>query len=95
MPVQSVRSFTRTIPDPVIPTSLTMASLRPLLLVALVLLLPVLPMLAFGGELEAWTEQWIERPQQRQQVAAGVVLLLAAGMVLPVPSSGRLVPLLH
>jgi uncharacterized membrane protein YdjX (TVP38/TMEM64 family) len=61
--------------------------LRPAMLMCLVLLIPILPFLLFGEELEAWIETWTESKVSRETAAALVVGILATDILLPVPSS--------
>ncbi len=61
--------------------------LRPLLLVSIVLLVPIVPFVVFGEQLETWFHTWSEQPASRRVVAAVVVGLLATDIVLPIPSS--------
>jgi uncharacterized membrane protein YdjX (TVP38/TMEM64 family) len=52
-----------------------------------VLLVPVLPFLAFGPQMEAWTEAWMKSPQSTPAAALAVVALLSTDIFLPIPSS--------
>jgi uncharacterized membrane protein YdjX (TVP38/TMEM64 family) len=61
--------------------------LRPLALVSVVLLVPIVPFVVFGAQLETWFHTWSEQQASRRVVAAVVVGLLATDIVLPVPSS--------
>ena len=61
--------------------------LRPLLLIVLVLLVPILPFLAFGPQMEQWAEQWTKNSPSQFATAALVVALLATDIFLPIPSS--------
>ena len=61
--------------------------LRPLVLLSIVLLVPIVPFVVFGAQLETWFQAWSEQPASRRAVAAVVVGLLATDIVLPVPSS--------
>lgn len=61
--------------------------LRPLLLVSAVLLVPIVPFVLFGAQLEAWFDVWSGQQVARHIVAAAVVGLLATDILLPVPSS--------
>ena len=60
---------------------------RPLIVVTLVLLVPILPFLSFGDWLEARIESWFEPPPPASTVALLTVVILASDIVLPVPSS--------
>ncbi len=57
------------------------------MLMCLVLLIPILPFLLFGAELESWIETWTESEISRETTAAFVVGILATDILLPVPSS--------
>ncbi len=57
------------------------------MLMCLVLLIPILPFLLFGAELESWIETWTESEVSRETTAALVVGILATDILLPVPSS--------
>lgn len=61
--------------------------LRPLLLMSIVLLVPIVPFVVFGEQLETWFHSWSEQQESQRIVAAAVVGLLATDIVLPVPSS--------
>ena len=61
--------------------------IRPLSLIVLCLLVPVLPFLLFGDPLEAAARQWRDNPPSAGLTAALVFGLLATDIVLPVPSS--------
>src|SRR5579863_10266419 len=61
--------------------------IRPMLLVALVLLVPILPFLGFGGALEAEIQRRLDPPPPPTVIAALTVGLLATDIVLPIPSS--------
>ena len=61
--------------------------LRGLVLVALVLLVPVLPFLAFGEQIDTRVRGWFDPPPSRQMVALLTVAVLASDILLPVPSS--------
>lgn len=60
---------------------------RTLPLVLLVLAVPIVPFVLLGGTIDAWFQQWTERPQHPGWSAALVVGLLATDVFLPVPSS--------
>lgn len=60
---------------------------RPLLVVSLVLLVPVVPFVLFGAELEAQIEAWLTPPPAPSVLAAAVAGVLATDVFLPVPSS--------
>ncbi len=60
---------------------------RPAMLICLVLLVPILPFIAFGPKIETWSEQWYENPPAPWITATLVIGLLATDIFLPVPSS--------
>ena len=60
---------------------------RPMLPMILVLAIPIVPFLLFGGEMEARLERWKADPPAAPAVAAAVIALLATDVFLPVPSS--------
>jgi uncharacterized membrane protein YdjX (TVP38/TMEM64 family) len=60
---------------------------RTALLMAVVMLVPVLPFLAFGPQMEAWAKAWMKSPQSTPQAALAVVGLLSTDIFLPIPSS--------
>jgi uncharacterized membrane protein YdjX (TVP38/TMEM64 family) len=61
--------------------------LLPIVLVAVVLAIPILPLLLLGDSLERELEGWLDAQWSPAQVAAAVVALLAVDVFLPVPSS--------
>jgi uncharacterized membrane protein YdjX (TVP38/TMEM64 family) len=61
--------------------------IRPILLVALVLAIPVLPFVGFGHRMEDWITSQLDRTVSPAVVSAMVVGLLATDVFLPVPSS--------
>lgn len=61
--------------------------LKPLLLVAVVLAIPIVPFVLFGDWLEPEIERWLSESLSAAVVFALVALLLAADILLPVPSS--------
>jgi uncharacterized membrane protein YdjX (TVP38/TMEM64 family) len=61
--------------------------MRPLLLVSVVLLIPIVPFLIWGEQLESWFNAWSQRQASQLTVAAVVAGLLATDIVLPIPSS--------
>lgn len=61
--------------------------LRPMLPMIAVLLLPIVPFLLFGSQVEAWWHEWQRNPPEAPVVAAMVVGLLSTDIFLPVPSS--------
>ena len=60
---------------------------RTLPLMCLVLLVPILPFLFFGGTLESWLRGMTEEPPAAGITAALVVTLLSTDIFLPIPSS--------
>ncbi|WP_182870042.1 TVP38/TMEM64 family protein [Stieleria mannarensis] len=60
---------------------------RTLPLMCVVLLVPVLPFLLFGGQLETWLRGVAEDPPSVAATAALVIGLLATDILLPIPSS--------
>ena len=60
---------------------------RPLLIVALALLVPIVPFLGFGEALEARVSDWFDPPPTPMVVALATFSVLAADILLPVPSS--------
>ena len=61
--------------------------LRPMLPMIAVLLVPIIPFLLFGAQVDAWWQQWQKNPPAPPIVAAMVVGLLATDIFLPIPSS--------
>jgi uncharacterized membrane protein YdjX (TVP38/TMEM64 family) len=61
--------------------------IKPALLVAVVLLVPVVPFLLFGSQFEAWIAGWLEPTPPPLVLAALVAAVLASDILLPVPSS--------
>jgi len=60
---------------------------RPLAIVVLALLVPILPFLGFGNWLEGQVKSWLDPPPATAVVAALTVAVLASDILLPVPSS--------
>jgi uncharacterized membrane protein YdjX (TVP38/TMEM64 family) len=60
---------------------------RPLLLVTLALLVPVIPFVIAGDRLEAWTLDWLDSRPEPWLMAAATAAILASDILLPVPSS--------
>src|SRR5688572_5283038 len=58
-----------------------------MLLMCLILAVPIVPFLAFGGRAEEWVRAWTLDPPAAPITAAVVVGLLATDIFLPVPSS--------
>lgn len=61
--------------------------LRPLMLIALVLLVPIVPFALWGQQFEAWGRRWSQHPPTAATTAAIAITLLATDTFLPVPSS--------
>ena len=61
--------------------------LLPLILLALVLAVPIIPFLLFGPSLEEQITGWLDASLSPGALAALIVGLLAADILLPVPSS--------
>lgn len=61
--------------------------LRPLAIVSLVLLVPVLPFLGFGDRLDRMVEAWLDPPPAGAAIALMTVALLSSDILLPIPSS--------
>lgn len=60
---------------------------RTLPLMCVVLLIPVLPFLAFGGQLEDWLRGFADDPPSPLVTSMWVIGLLATDILLPIPSS--------
>lgn len=60
---------------------------KPLLLVALVLAIPIVPFLVFGEALQQWIEAWMDPPPDRLTIAAMITCVMATDVFLPIPSS--------
>lgn len=60
---------------------------RPILLVALLLAVPIVPFALFGDRLEDAMTGWLERTQSPGRVSLAVAGILATDVFLPVPSS--------
>lgn len=58
------------------------------LILLLVLLVPIVPFLLLGDRFEAQLQHWLSGQVHRREVVVGVIVLLGADMLLPVPSSG-------
>jgi len=61
--------------------------IRPMIVMSLILLVPIVPFLLFGADFETWVEQWSEQPYSTPMTAAIVIALLASDILLPTPSS--------
>lgn len=60
---------------------------RPLLLIVLVLLVPVVPFVFFHQTIEQWVNQIVENPPAAWIVVTAVIGLLSTDVFLPIPSS--------
>ncbi len=60
---------------------------RPLLLVTLVLLVPIVPFVIAGDRIEAWTLAWLESRPEPWLLTVATAAILASDIFLPVPSS--------
>ncbi len=60
---------------------------RPLLIICIALLVPVLPFLGFGGWLEQRITAWLDPPPAPSVIAIGTIAILSSDILLPVPSS--------
>jgi uncharacterized membrane protein YdjX (TVP38/TMEM64 family) len=61
--------------------------IRPMIVMSLILLVPIVPFLLFGATFEAWVERWSEQPSSGPMTAAIIIGLLATDILLPTPSS--------
>lgn len=61
--------------------------IRPMIVMSLILLVPMVPFLLFGAEFESWVQQWAEQPASRPITALLIIVLLASDIFLPTPSS--------
>ncbi|MEO1973296.1 MAG: VTT domain-containing protein [Pirellulaceae bacterium] len=60
---------------------------RTLPLMCVVLLIPIIPFLFFGGQFEEWLKKFSEEPPADGATAAVVIGLLSTDILLPIPSS--------
>jgi uncharacterized membrane protein YdjX (TVP38/TMEM64 family) len=60
---------------------------RPMIVMSLILLIPIVPFLLFGANFEAWVERWSGQPDSKPVTALIVIGLLATDILLPTPSS--------
>ena len=60
---------------------------RPLVIVALALLVPIVPFVLGGDRLESWAAAWVDHEQSPWLLAGMTTALLASDILLPVPSS--------
>lgn len=61
--------------------------IRPMIVMSLILLVPIVPFLLFGADFEAWVKQWSAQPYSKPATALIIVGLLATDILLPTPSS--------
>ena len=61
--------------------------IRPMLVMSLILLVPIVPFLLFGTDFEAWVKHWSEQSYSKPATALIIVGLLATDILLPTPSS--------
>lgn len=61
--------------------------IRPMIVMSVILLVPIVPFLLFGADFEAWVEQWSEQPYSKPASALIIIGLLATDILLPTPSS--------
>ncbi len=61
--------------------------IRPLIVIVLVLLVPVVPFLLWGPQMESWANAWQDRTLPAGVTAILVVALLSTDILLPIPSS--------
>ncbi len=60
---------------------------RPLALLILAMLIPLLPFLGWASEIDAWYQQFVDDPPPPLWTAAFVLVALSTDIFLPVPSS--------
>ena len=60
---------------------------RPLVIIAIVMLVPILPFVILGSGFENSLQTWFSTKVSPAELASAVVLLLASDIVLPIPSS--------
>ncbi len=60
---------------------------RSLLMITAVLLIPIVPFLLWGEQIEQWVRDWSERPGSKLMTAGLVVATLGTDVFLPIPSS--------
>jgi len=61
--------------------------LNTLKILTLVLLVPIIPFVFFGGQFDAWAADWEASPPSKSTTAVLVVALLSTDILLPIPSS--------
>ena len=60
---------------------------RPAMLICLVMLVPILPFLAFGPQITEWFSEWSEQENAAVLTSGVIVGLLSIDILLPIPSS--------
>jgi uncharacterized membrane protein YdjX (TVP38/TMEM64 family) len=60
---------------------------RPLLLICLALLVPLVPFIGFGRAIDEGVAAWLDPPPRPLMIALGTIALLSTDVFLPVPSS--------
>lgn len=68
------------------PPNTTNPWLRPLLLITVVLILPLLLLAVWGESFQSIAQQWQDKPPSKWIIAAAVTGILASDVFLPVPS---------
>ncbi len=61
--------------------------IRPMIVMSLILLVPIVPFLLFGADFESWVDDWSQQPYSKPATAAIIIGLLATDILLPTPSS--------
>lgn len=61
---------------------------RPLLLISLVLLVPIVPFLLLGDSFEMQVQEWVQQEWSNRSRFWLIVLVLSVDILLPIPSSG-------
>ncbi|MCA9025794.1 MAG: VTT domain-containing protein [Planctomycetaceae bacterium] len=61
---------------------------RPLILISLVLLVPIMPFLLLGDSFEAEVQEWVQQEWSTRTRFWMIVLVLSLDILLPIPSSG-------
>lgn len=57
------------------------------MLICLVMLVPILPFLLFGAQVEAWIDDWSKQENAALFTATVIIALLSTDILLPIPSS--------
>ena len=60
---------------------------RPLLIICLALLVPIVPFIGFGDAIDARVAAWLDPPPPPLTIALGTIVILSTDVFLPVPSS--------